>query len=40
MINTGREPLIGVRLLFTDAIGEEIESRLVSIKKKPGVLLN
>jgi hypothetical protein len=33
MTNTGRKPLVVVRLLFTDAIGEEIESRLASIKK-------
>jgi hypothetical protein len=36
MTKTRRKPLMAVRLLITDAIGEEIASRLASINHKAG----
>ena len=33
MTTTRRKPLMAVPLLISDAIGEEIESKLASIKK-------
>ena len=36
MTNTGRKPLMAVRLLFTDDIGDGIDSILVSMSNKAG----
>jgi hypothetical protein len=33
MTDTERKPVMAVRLLITDAMGEELESRLASMKK-------
>jgi hypothetical protein len=36
MANTERRPLMAVRLLFTDDMGEEIEPRLASMSNEAG----